>query len=500
MDHEIVFIMRNISKTFPGVKALDNVTFEVRSGEVHALCGENGAGKSTLMKILSGLYRPDPGGAIIFRGRPVLINNARHAQDLGISIIHQELNLCRNLTVAQNIFLGRESTRAGVLDEAAQNEKARHYLDILDAKIDPREKVGNLGIAEQQMVEISKALSYESQVIIMDEPTSSLTMNESARLLETVRGLRDHGKSIIYISHRLEELFKVADRVSVLKDGCLVGTRDLQGLTHDEVVQMMVGREVAKFFRNRALPPPGQEAKVILEVKGLSSRGAFKDVGFQLRAGEVLGFSGLVGAGRTEVMEALFGLRRIDAGEVQIDGVRTVIRRPLDSIRRGVGMTSEDRKNKSLFLNFNVRENVTVSQLRELFPAPYVSSTSERGFVKRFVELLNMRPPDPEMMVANMSGGNQQKVVIAKCLATLPNILIMDEPTRGIDVGAKAEIYGIIHRLAAEGKGVIVVSSDLPEILAVSDRIIVMNKGRVYADIPACDACEENVMAHCCAP
>ncbi|MCC8179949.1 MAG: sugar ABC transporter ATP-binding protein, partial [Planctomycetes bacterium] len=310
----------------------------------------------------------------------------------------------------------------------------------------------------------------------------------------------DQGKSIIYISHRLEELFKVADRVSVLKDGNLVGTRDLVDLTHDDIVQMMVGREIDKYTRQKRSSEVDKTAEVILEVRGLTSGDVFKDVSFSLHAGEVLGFSGLVGAGRTEVMEAIYGLRRIDSGEILINSKPARIRRPNDSIRHGIGMTSEDRKNKSLFLNFNVRQNVTVSQLKALFPAPYVSAKSERRFVERFIDMLNMRPPDPEMKAINMSGGNQQKVVIAKCLATTPDILIMDEPTRGIDVGAKAEIYAIIHRLAGEGKGIIVVSSDLPEILSISDRIIVMNKGRIYADVPCEEATEENIMAHCCAP
>jgi ribose transport system ATP-binding protein len=492
----IVFEMKNITKQFPGVLALDDVSFAVREGEVHALVGENGAGKSTLMKILSGLYHQDS-GRIFYKEREYRNLSPRQVRDLGISTIYQELNLCPNLDVAENIFLGKE--KIGPLRILAKEhlyDEAARYLAMLDSAIDPRRPVEFLSIAERQIVEVAKALSYESQVIVMDEPTSSLTLKETGKLLEIIRTLKQQGRSTVFISHRLEEVFQIADTATVLRDGRHVGTRELRELTYDDVVRMMVGREIPKKqSRGTARVSRGPGKPPLLEVRNMTAGSLVKDVSFTLYPGEILGFSGIVGAGRTELMETIFGLRKFERGEVLINGRPVVVGTPKNAIANGIAMTSEDRKTKSLFLNFTIRENVTISYLRRMTRTGYISKRRETGFVRRFIELLNMKPPDPEVATFSMSGGNQQKVVIAKSLSTEPSILIMDEPTRGIDVGAKEEVYRIMRDLADQGKGVIFVSSELPEILSQCDRIVVMNKGAVACEMTGEEATEERIMA-----
>lgn len=495
--NEDIFVMKNITKQFPGVKALDNVTFGVEKGKIHALVGENGAGKSTLMKILSGLYQLDT-GEIFFHGEKLEHLNPKQVQELGICTIYQELNLCSNLTVGENIFLGKEPVKTflTLVEEDRIAEESAKYLAMLSSDIDPRMMIDRLSIAEQQIVEIAKALSYESEVIVMDEPTSSLTLKETEKLLEIVKSLRDQGHSIVYISHRLEEVFQVADVVTVLRDGKHVGTDDIGSLNYDKIVRMMVGREIEnKYYHKASESERNIRQEHLLEVENLSIPGLLNDISFHLRPGEILGFSGIVGAGRTELMEAIFGIREINTGEIKLNGKKVPIRSAKDAIRHGLGMTSEDRKNKSLFLNFNIRENITIANLWKMTKTGYISVREERAVVNDFIRLLNIRPPDTEFQTITMSGGNQQKVVISKSLSNEPQILIMDEPTRGIDVGAKAEIYKIIKNLADEGKGIIFVSSELPEILSLCDRILVMNQGKIVGEFLNKDASEEKIMA-----
>ncbi len=489
-----IFVLEKIIKNFPGVKALDKVSFEVNSGEVHALVGENGAGKSTLVKILAGLYRPD-GGVMYYQGAKIEAAGPRQMCQFGISVIYQELNLCGNLSVAANIFLGRERVKygVGIVDESALRAESQKYLRMLDADIDPRTPVNRLSIAEQQLVEIAKALSYESQVIIMDEPTASLTLHEVDKLLDVTRQLKAEGKTIVFVSHRLEEISTIADTVTVLKDGKLIGTHPMDQLDTDRIVDMMVGREVTHEYSGPAASIGGDEP--LLAVKNLASGDSFRDVTFELYPGEILGLSGLVGAGRTELLEAIYGLRPITSGQVFLKGRKVTITSPGESIRNGVAMTSEDRKHKSLFLNFRTRENVTISSLKDSVEHFYVSGPKERNIVRKLTERLNVTPGDPEFMTANMSGGNQQKAVLSKALATEPEVLLMDEPTKGIDVGAKAELYDIIRKLAKQGKGILCVSSELLEILGLCDRILVMNKGRLVGGFLNSEATEEKIMA-----
>ncbi len=489
--------MRNIRKQFPGVLALDDVSFQIVEGEVHALVGENGAGKSTLMKILSGVYHQDSGN-ILYKGREMGSLSPRQVRDFGISTIYQELNLCPNLDVAENIFLGKEriKTPFRVLDKEHIHEEAGKYLQLLDSAIDPFRTVEDLSIAERQVVEIAKALSYESQVIVMDEPTSSLTLRETGKLFEIIRRLKEKGKSVVFISHRLEEVFLIADTATVLRDGHHIGTKNVKDVSYEEIVKMMVGREIEKKHSktgSSVIRNPGEEA--LLEVTNFTVANMLENVCFKLYAGEVLGFSGIVGAGRTELMETIFGLRALDQGEIRVHGKPARIRSAKDAIEAGLAMTSEDRKNKSLFLNFNIRENVTIALLPRMTRSGYIRSKAEKKIVMDFIQKLNIRPADPECQTMTMSGGNQQKVVIAKSLSTGPEILIMDEPTRGIDVGAKEEVYRIIRSLARAGKAIILVSSELPEILSLSDRIIVMNKGRVVGELTNQEATEERIMA-----
>jgi ABC-type sugar transport system ATPase subunit len=495
MGDEKLFLMKGISKTFPGVKALDEVTFEVSRGEVHALVGENGAGKSTLIKILSGVYSQDS-GEIIYKGNVVQINNPRQAQDLGISTIYQELNLCPNLTVMENIFLGNEKAKTifKYIDEGQLIKKCSGYLKLLESDINPRTPVALLSVAQQQIVEIAKSLAYESEIIIMDEPTSSLTIHDTKKLFEIIHRLKEQGRSVIYISHRLEEVFEIADVVTVLRDGILIGTKPVKQLNYGDIVKMMVGREIeSKYIRTR-IDKSLEDKELLLEVEGLAKKDLFEGISFNLKAGEILGFSGLVGAGRTELMKALFGLIKLDSGIIKVKNVEQRFKTSKDAIRSKIGMTSEDRKSESLFMNFTIKENITIAYLGSITKFGYISSSKENKFAQEFIERLNIKPPKLDFPTFTLSGGNQQKIAIAKWLIMEPEILIMDEPTRGIDVGAKAEIYKLIRSLAEIGKGVIFVSSELPEILSLADRILVMNKGKLVGEFLNKDATEEKIM------
>ena len=492
--------MHGITKQFPGQLALKDVDFEVRQGEVHALVGENGAGKSTLMKILAGSIFADSGTIRVY-GREVTFRHPIDAIRAGISTIYQELMLCPNLSVAANVFLGHEQTAtpAAFVDEDELRKRSKEHLQLLGMDIDPRTLVGRLTVAQQQMVEIAKALSLESRVIIMDEPTAALTQRETDNLYRVLRLLRDQERSVIYISHRMEEIFAITDTATVLRDGRLVGTVTTADSSPEELVRMMVGRELevedlneqpsAALQRDFTAPP-------VLEVRNLSRKGVFEDVSFAVRPGEVVGFAGLVGAGRTEVMRAIFGIDQADAGQVLRSGKEVKIHSAKDAIKHGLGMTTEDRKHDGLFPNFTVRENASIADLDELSQSGFVKTRQERREVSELVKELDVRPPQPDRMMVNLSGGNQQKVTIARWLMTDPEVLIVDEPTRGVDVGAKAEIRRLIRSLADRGKGIVMVSSELPELLGTADRILVMRNGRLVAELKARDTSQEEIMSY----
>jgi ABC-type sugar transport system ATPase subunit len=496
-NNEIVVQMQGISKRFPGVQALKDVDFAVERGQIHALLGENGAGKSTLMKILSGLYRPDK-GRIFFLGKEVEFHNARDALNAGVSTIYQELLLCPNLRVAENIFLGREPTRNFLLRRNKVFEQCRVDLDTMGFDdLDPRAHLSDLTVAQRQMVEIAKALNLDNELIIMDEPTSSLTPAEVDRLFQTMIQLKAQGKAIIFISHRLEEIFKIADYVTVLRDGELVASKAISEVTHNDLVRMMVNRELAKSLTERY--EGGEEGEVLLEVRNLTESGLFENASFSLRKHEVLGFAGLIGAGRTALMRAIFGIDPIDSGGILVENQVVKIRAPQDAIRLGLGMATEDRKKDGLFFDLSVRENITMAQLglgaltRFL---GFVRRKRERTAVTDYIESMDIRTPSMGTRVISLSGGNQQKVILSRWLMTQPKVLILDEPTRGVDVGAKAEIHKLIRELALKGHGIIVVSSELPELLAISDHIIVMREGHITAKLVTAETSQEEIMAY----
>ena len=489
--------MHAISKHFPGVCALDRVDLRVALGEVHAVAGENGAGKSTLMKIMTGVLKADAGGRILVEGREVEIRDPTHARALGISIIYQELSVVDNLTVAENLFLAREPIgRFGLIDVVRLNRDAAAVLDRLSIDIKPNARVSRLSIGQKQMIEIAKAISQQSKVIIMDEPTASLSHHESDALLRIVRSLRDQNVGIVYITHRLDEIFEVADRVTVLRDGATIDCLPIAEVSRENLVRKMVDRDLSQLYGTH-VSHAGRE--VILSVKGLTLarpglHGAkVRDVAFSLHRGEVLGFFGLIGAGRTEIMEMIFGLRPYH-GEIEIDGACATIRTPGDAIGHGIGFVTEDRKGQGLVLGMTVRENFSLTHLEVYSPRQFVDRGREAARCGDFVRLLGIKTPGVEQHAVNLSGGNQQKIVIAKWVARRPRILIVDEPTRGIDIGAKAEVHALLARLAKDGMAIIVISSDLPEILAVSDRVAVVRDGRISRVLDRVEASQENVM------
>ena len=487
-------LMEGIDKSFPGVRALDNCKFELRAGEVHALVGENGAGKSTMMKVLSGIYSKDA-GRILYKGREVEIPNPKAAQQLGISIIHQELNLMPHLTVAQNIFIGREPRRGGVfLDEGEVNRQTQQLFDMMNMQLDPRTKVSALTVATQQMVEIAKALSFNSEVLIMDEPTAALTDAEIEELFHITRRLRDQGVGIVHISHRLEELKKITDRVTVMRDGKHIDTVITKETTIDQIISMMVGRTI---FETAPELPDNNNNRVVLETKNLNRGKALKDISFTLKEGEILGFAGLVGAGRTDVARAIFGADRIDSGEIFINGQQVNIRSPRDAVKNGIGYLSEDRKQYGLALGLDVETNIVLAAYNKFMALlGWVNKGEANNTAAHFAEALSIKTPSMQQKVKHLSGGNQQKVVIGKWLTADTSILIFDEPTRGIDVGAKSEIYKLLNDLAAQGKSIIMISSELPEILRMSHRIIVMCEGRITGELHIEDATQEEIMKY----
>ncbi|PTB19243.1 D-xylose ABC transporter ATP-binding protein [Trinickia symbiotica] len=482
--------LRGISKAFGPVRVLEHVDFQLGAGEIHALMGENGAGKSTLVKILCGVYQADA-GAIAIDGKPVRIRDTADAERLGIAIIHQELNLIPQLTVMENMFLGREPHRFGIVDAGAMRSEARRWLDVLGAgSIDPQAEAGQLSIGQQQMVEIAKALSLDARVLVMDEPTAALTDREIEALFAVMRDLKARGVAIVYVSHRMEEIFRICDKLSVLRDGKFVGERAISSTDFDEVVRMMVGREIGERFPRR----DSRRGDVRLEVSGLADDGRISGVSFDVRAGEVLGIAGLMGAGRSEILETLFGARRKTAGQVLLDGRALDVRDPSDAIDAGIGFVTEDRKSRGLVLGMSVRENATLVHLSRYARLGIVDDAAERAAVAELIEQLRIRTRDAELDVKALSGGNQQKVVFAKWLANPPKVLLLDEPTRGVDVGGKAEVYHIVNRLAALGVAVVMVSSELPEVLAMSDRILVMHQGRPAGIFDAKLATQESIM------
>lgn len=491
MSEEYLLEMEHISKSFPGVRALDDVSLKVRPGSVHALMGENGAGKSTLMKVLLGIYAPDD-GAIRFDGVEHLQMDIRSSLQHGISMIHQELSPIPHMTVAENIFLGREPVRGrtGWVNHAELFAKTQKLFDDLDIRIDPTKKMVELSIASMQMVEIATAISYNSKLIIMDEPTSAITEKEVAHLFRMIRNLREKGVAIIYITHKMDEVFEISDDVSVLRDGRYVGTKDSQSITKNELISMMVGRELTNFF-------PKEDADITdvkLEVRNITLPGKFEDVSFTVRKGEIFGIAGLMGSGRTEVVESVFGVYPPESGEIFVDGKQVQIRTPLDGIKYGMGLLTEDRKLSGLFLPLSVQDNMVYSNIDSYVRPMGLDFRQMREDCERQRKALAIKTPSLEQIVVNLSGGNQQKVLIGRWLLTEPDILILDEPTRGIDVGAKSEIHKLMTRLAQAGKAIIMVSSEMPEILGMSDRIMVMHEGKKAGELLREDANQERIL------
>ncbi|MGD0917772.1 MAG: sugar ABC transporter ATP-binding protein [Thermodesulfobacteriota bacterium] len=491
MENSVLLNMERISKYFPGVKALDNVFFECRRGEVKALVGENGAGKSTLMKILAGVYRPDE-GIIAYNGQKIELSSPRHAKDIGISIIHQERSLLPKLSIAKNIFLGREFTnRFRFVDSKLLSVKASEILEDVGLSLDPTLPVYSLDLAQQQLVEIAKALSLNAEVIVMDEPSAALTSEQLQRLFSIIHTLRGKNKTVIYISHRLDEIFEIADRVTVLKDGKLVGTKGINQVDKNELVEMMTGRAINQMF-------PVEKTNIgrdILIVHNLTSGKALKNISFSLRKTEILSIYGLLGSGRTELARALFGIYPIDKGEVYLNGEKLDKISPAKMIRKGVSYIPRNRKEEGLLLGLSVRENISLASLDKLFSKHIlINGTKEELSIRKSIEQLNIQCSGLDQLTKYLSGGNQQKVVLAKWLLVNSEIIIADEPTWGIDVGAKMEMYKILRKLAAEGKAVLMISSELPEILGLSDRILVMRKGEISGEFLVEHATEKELL------
>jgi len=488
---EYVLEMRDIVKRFPGVVAVNNGQLTLRPGEVHCLLGENGAGKSTLMKILSGA-QPADSGSIHISGEPVHIHSPHHAQQLGVSMIYQEFNLSPYLSIAENIFLGREPKLRGTpfINWRKMYGDAREILARIRVNLDVRRPVNECSVAQQQMVEIAKAISFNSKIIVMDEPSATLTDHELEALFDLIRELKRQGIGMIYISHRLEEVFEIGDRLTVMRDGEYIATKDVRDVTREDIIRMMVGRELTQEFPKEVFPI-GRER---LRVENLSRKGAFSNVTFSLREGEIVGVTGLVGAGRTEVARAIFGADLIDGGTIALDGKPITVKSPQDAIRQGIGLLTEDRKHQGLILGMSVRENTTLANLGTLVKRLFISRAKERSVTENFVRDLQIKTPTIEQTAQNLSGGNQQKVVLAKWLFTESRILIFDEPTRGIDVGAKVEIYKLMNELVRKGVCILMISSELPEVLGMCDRILVMHEGQIAGELAQSDATQERVM------
>ena len=488
---DVILTMKGIDKSFPGVHALDHVNFEVRKGEVHALMGENGAGKSTLMKVLTGIYAKDS-GTITYEGKEVSFHNTREAQDAGIVIVHQELNMVGHLTVAQNIYIGREFKKGIRIDDKKMNEEAAKLFERLHIHIDPAETMSSLTVGKQQMCEIAKAVSRDAKVIIFDEPSAALTEAEIEELFKIIRDLREQQVGIVYISHRMDEIKVITDRVTVMRDGAYVGTLITKDCTKEDIINMMVGRVI--YEDPKACSAVAPDAPVVLKVEHLNAGRMVQDVSFELHKGEILGFSGLMGAGRTETARAIFGADPKESGDIYINGKKVEINSPQDAVRNGIGYLSEDRKQFGIVVQKTVAENSTMANLENFMRGLFIHKEKEAEVAQKYVDSLATKTPSVEQLVVNLSGGNQQKVVIAKWLVKDCGILIFDEPTRGIDVGAKNEIYKLMNRLAEEGKSIIMISSEMTEILRMSDRVLVMCEGKKTGELDIQEATQETIM------
>jgi ribose transport system ATP-binding protein len=490
MENDIILSVRNVTKIYPGVRALDDVSIDFRRGEVHAIVGENGAGKSTLIKVLTGAVSPDRGEIVLEGAVHSGFSPHEAIFALGISAIYQEFNLIPELTVAENVFYGKEIRQGAFVNLKKMCQETEKILAWLGVKINPRTLVKDLGIAYQQIVEISKAVSRNVKILIMDEPSAPLTTNEVEHMFTLVRTLRSQGVTIIYISHRLSEAFELADRITVLRDGKYIRTQDAGAISRQELITLMVGRTLGENWPQKS----HENGPVLLSVKGLGTKAALKDIAFELRGGEILGFAGLVGAGRTELARSIFGADPLETGEIVIEGRRARIRSTSSAIEQGIGLIPEDRKQHGILAEMSVKENISFSALRTYNRGGFIMARTEGRIAGGFVQQLNIRTPDIERKVKDLSGGNQQKVVLSKWLATRCKVLIFDEPTRGIDVGAKQEIFELIARLAAEGKGIIYISSELPELLGMCDRILVMRKGRIVGTFMKGQATQDAIL------
>ena len=488
---DLILSMKGITKSFSGVAALKNAALDLKAGEVVALMGENGAGKSTLMKILTGIYSKDS-GEIQYMGQEVCFKGPAESEEAGISIVHQELNMMNDLTVAQNLFIGREEMNGFLIDDKKMNEKARELFKVLKIDINPAEKIGNLTVGKQQMVEIAKAISSKAKVIIFDEPTAALTDSEIEELFKVIRDLKKQGTGMVYISHRMDEINVISDRVIVMRDGEYVGTLITKECSKDDIIKLMVGRAI--FGEPKTASNVAKDAPVVLKCENLNRGKAVKDVSFELRKGEILGFSGLMGAGRTEVARLIFGADKKDSGKIFINGKEASIHTPQDAVAHGIGYLSEDRKRYGLIVDKSVEENTVISSLNDFVKGFFIDKAKSKEVSQKYVESLKTKTPSVSQLVKKLSGGNQQKVVIAKWLVRNSDILIFDEPTRGIDVGAKSEIYSLMEKLAKEGKSIIMISSELPEVLRMSDRVIVMCEGRITGILDIAEANQEVIM------
>ncbi|MFV0504735.1 MAG: sugar ABC transporter ATP-binding protein [Lachnospirales bacterium] len=489
--NESVLIMKGIDKSFPGVHALDHVDLDLKAGEVHALMGENGAGKSTLMKVLTGIYKKDS-GTIIYEGKEVEYHNTKEAQEAGVIIVHQELNMLNHLTVAQNIFIGREFKKGFAIDDKKMVEESRRLFKKLDINVDPEEIMGNLTVGKQQMCEIAKAISHDAKVIVFDEPSAALTETEIEELFKIILDLRNKGLGVIYISHRMDEIKKITDRITVMRDGTYVGTLITKDCTKEEIIDMMVGRVIYEDPKSVSAVP--KDAEVVLKVENLCAGRLVKNVSFELRKGEILGFSGLMGAGRTETARVIFGADPLNSGNIYIKGEKVTIESPEDAVNKGIGYLSEDRKRYGVAVEKTVTENTSMAALGDFIKGIFIDENKEKEVAEKYVDMLATKTPDVHQFVVNLSGGNQQKVVIAKWLAKDCDILIFDEPTRGIDIGAKNEIYKLMNKLASNGKSIIMISSEMTEILRMSDRIVVMQEGEKTGELDIAEATQEKIM------
>lgn len=488
---EIILEMKQISKSFGPVQALKDANLTLRKGEVHALMGENGAGKSTLMKILTGIYEKDA-GEIMYQGQSIGFTSPKEAMDEGIVIVHQELNMINHLTVAQNIFIGRESMKGIFTDDSDINKKTVELFNRLNMTINPKEKVGNLTVGKMQMVEIAKAISMNAKIVVFDEPTAALTTSEIKELFKIIEDLRSKGIAIVYISHRMDEINQITDKVTVMRDGEYVGTLETKKSTKDEIIDMMVGRVI--FEEPKQKSEVSIDAEVVLKVESLNYGSKVIDLSFELKKGEILGVSGLMGAGRTEMARVIFGADKRDSGKIIINGTEVAINTPRDAVEQGIGYLSEDRKQYGVVVGMSVEDNIVMSNLDEYVNKGIINNEKERVTSNKFIKLLGIKTPSPEQLIRNLSGGNQQKVVIAKWLEQDSDILIFDEPTRGIDVGAKSEIYELMTDLAKMGKSIIMISSEMVEVLRMSDRIMVMCEGRKTGELDIADATQEKIM------